>query len=352
MFESHHLRTSEWLPMGLGIVSFLLLGTVLLTLLAAIRFPRFRVLLLWCIAVAIRPERFEQDSVAHEIAWGLKRWLKNAAPLPVAPLSVEQQMGEVHAAEVHASEPAENLTDNPASNTISEEPLRIGEAPVADKREASVLRYLHRRAVGTPYADYLPCAPERWHGGASATVGQDDNYGDGPWYTATQIRQRYDEGVAGQHVAWMFNRMLEILGFVHRQGIVHGAVLPQHLWFNTESHGLRLVHWRSATKIGKPLSVVPQRYRVWFPADAPWVAGPGLDIFMAANCAMFLAGRRVGSKQIPSALPNPVGQFLRACLLESPSMRPDDAWELHRDARELFAIVFGPPEFHRLSMRR
>lgn len=333
MFESQDLRASEWLPMGLGIVAFLLLGIALLMLLAAFRFPRFRSFAMWCIAVAIRPDRFEQGSVAHEIAWGLKRWFSGA----VAP----------HGDAFEYLVPAGHL----AIGQVGDEPLETRETLVADKKEAAVLRYLHRRAAGTPYGQYLPSIDGSSQAGPSAASAPDIYTAMRPWYSATQIRHQHVDGLAGQHVAWMFNRMLEILGYAHRQGIVHAAVLPQNLWFNTETHGLRLLDWTHAEKIGWPLSAVPQRYRPWYPADAYLVARPGLDIYMAANCAMFLAGRDIGCQQIPKTLPNPVGQFLRACLLESPRMRPQDAWELHRDARDLFATVFGRPEFHRLSMK-
>lgn len=324
MLESQNLPASEWLPTGLSIVAFVLLGTALLMLLAAVRFPRFRILAAWCIAVAIRPERFEPGSVAHEIAWGLKRWFSGTAP-------------QRHDA-FRFDEPAETC------DTL-----------IADNKEAAILRHLHRRAAGTPYGQYLPSIGGCWQAGRStagpAAAFDADAYSTiQPWYSATQIRYQHVDGLAGQHVAWMFNRILEILGFAHRQGIVHAAVLPQNLWFNTETHGLRLVDWAHAEKIGRPLGAVPQRYRPWYPAGNYLVARPGLDIYMAANCAMFLAGRDLGCQQIPKTLPNPVGQLLRACLLESPRMRPQDAWELHRDARDLFATVFGPPEFHRLSM--
>jgi hypothetical protein len=43
-------------------------------------------------------------------------------------------------------------------------------------------------------------------------------------------------------------------------------------------------------------------------------------------------------------------RFLKTCLLESASMRPDDAWALVEDFDELLHTLYGPPKFHELTL--
>jgi len=74
---------------------------------------------------------------------------------------------------------------------------------------------------------------------------------------------------------------------------------------------------------------------------------------MAAKVAQFLAGGNLPGRQpghLVPQLPAPIGRFLQACLLESPNMRPNDAWELHEEFSELLEGVYGPPSFHHLVM--
>ncbi len=117
--------------MGLGIIAFLLLGAALL-LLAAMRFPRFRVFAAWCLAVAIRPERYEQESVAHEIVLALKRWLIGTVSL------------RSHAFRDHPLCSVGPPTDGPRRGEIDGELLPTTDTQIADRREAAVLPYLHR----------------------------------------------------------------------------------------------------------------------------------------------------------------------------------------------------------------
>ena len=118
------------------------------------------------------------------------------------------------------------------------------------KKEMWILDYLRRQSAGMVYQQYLPEPIERFQcQDRVVTVfasSQDE------CYSAHQIRRRFSDGLPGEHVAWMFNRLLEGLGFIHRQGTVHGAVLPQHLLFNTQSHGLQIVDWTHAKQIGRP----------------------------------------------------------------------------------------------------
>ena len=53
---------------------------------------------------------------------------------------------------------------------------------------------------------------------------------------------------------------------------------------------------------------------------------------------------------MPEAVPLPMRRFIQTCLLESASMRPDDAWALMEDFDELLSALYGPPKFHELTL--
>ena len=50
-------------------------------------------------------------------------------------------------------------------------------------------------------------------------------------------------GVDPRDAAWMWRRLLVALGFAHRAGVLHGAVLPEHVLIHPGEHGLVLVDW-------------------------------------------------------------------------------------------------------------
>jgi serine/threonine protein kinase len=169
-------------------------------------------------------------------------------------------------------------------------------------------------------------------------------------YTAGEIATRAPAGLDGRHLAWMFKRVLAALGYVHRHGWVHGAVTPPHLLFHVENHGLCLAGWIHAVRIGQPLTIVPGEFKSWYPPEARQSSVPATDIYLAAKSMVYLAGGDPVRDTLPDHVPHPLRQFLRACLLESPRMRPEDAWALHEELDDLLAEVYGPPQYVRLEM--
>src|SRR5262249_891785 len=145
-------------------------------------------------------------------------------------------------------------------------------------------------------------------------------------------------------VVWMVKRLLVVLGFVHRRGFVHGAVLPPHLLVHPVDHGARLVDWCYAVPPGQRVRALSVAYRDLY---APEIAAkqpvtPQTDIYMAARCALALVGRT----HVPRALRT----FFETCLARSPARRPDDAWKLHDELEELLRRLVGPPRYRRLRM--
>jgi hypothetical protein len=215
-------------------------------------------------------------------------------------------------------------------------------------KEAEILRRLtdvgdehHRRYFPQPVESFVArrCGPRcnvlAWEEG---------------FYTAGEIVTRHPAGLDGRHLAWMFKRMLAALGYAHRQGWVHGAVLPPHLLFHAENHGLHLAGWIHAVRLGRPVTVVPAAFREWYPPEARYGAGPATDIYLAAKSIVYLAGGDPLSDAFPDHVPPPMQMFLRACLLESARMRPADAWDLHDEFDQLLEELYGPPNYVRLTM--
>jgi serine/threonine protein kinase len=172
------------------------------------------------------------------------------------------------------------------------------------------------------------------------------------FYTAEQIWDRHHRGLDGRHLGWMFNRILEALGFVHQQGYLHGAVLPPHLLFHAEDHGLLLAGWIHAEKANTSLKVVPDRYRDWYPPECKkkHPATPSVDIYLAAKSLIYLAGGDPVANTFPDHIPAPMQRFLKSCLLESPRMRSQDAWNLRQEFGQVLERLYGPPAFHVLDM--
>jgi len=169
--------------------------------------------------------------------------------------------------------------------------------------------------------------------------------------TLEAVHQRHP-ALEGRHLAWIFKRLLTILGFCHRQDVVHGAVLPVHVLVHAASHGLRLVGWGHRVATGQRLQTISTRYRDWYPAEVhnKQAAVPATDLFLVARCLVYLAGGDPVSNRMPDALPIPMQRFFHSCLLEEAQMRPPDLWALQEEFDELLGQLYGPPKFYPLIM--
>ena len=57
------------------------------------------------------------------------------------------------------------------------------------------------------------------------------------------VRAAFPAGVDPRDAAWMWRRLLVAIGAAHRAGVIHGAVLPEHVLIHPAVHGLVLVDW-------------------------------------------------------------------------------------------------------------
>jgi hypothetical protein len=180
-------------------------------------------------------------------------------------------------------------------------------------------------------------------------------------HTVDEITRVHPGGVDARAAVWMWRRVLDLLGWVHQAGHVHGAVLPQHLLVHPRDHGVVLCGWSSATAIAarEPLSAWPAAAVAYYPTELLCGAGgaaggrsralpsPATDIAMSARCmARLLGGDPVG-RELPGAVPEKLAVLVRAHAQASDG---GDAWALRKRVGEIAQEIFGPPRFERFDM--
>jgi hypothetical protein len=232
--------------------------------------------------------------------------------------------------------------------------LKVARAPEGDSHlntERNALTSLSSAAGDTSYRKYLPVLVDSFR--TADRPGRRVNvFGHEPGFcTLDQVHEQHP-ALEARHLGWIFKRLLTVLGFCHRQNMLHGAVLPCHVMVHAADHGLQLVGWGQSVAAGARIRSVPARYRDWYPAEvhAHRPLSPATDLYMAARCLVYLAGGDPVTNRMPEAVPLPMRRFVSTCLLESPGMRPDDAWALLEEFDALLQKLYGPPRFHELIL--
>ncbi len=220
--------------------------------------------------------------------------------------------------------------------------------------EAETLRHL--REDGAKAAGFLPFLPElersfSYHDGGPAR--QANVFKDIPGLVAlTGVNEAYPGGIDPRDMAWMWRRLLWVLGYAHARGVVHGAVLPPHVCIHPEGHGLVLGEWAYAAHDGVTIQAMHPDYQDWYPPEVAkkQPPTPATDIAMGARCMVQLLGGDPVTGQLPSTIPTKLQAHLRGCLLDSQRQRPQDAWALYDEFLELVVALWGPRRFRPFTL--
>lgn len=213
------------------------------------------------------------------------------------------------------------------------------------EREAIALRQLPKDGDGR-FLPYVPRLVESFRHRDEATgaerranaIGRLDGF-----RSLAEVRAAYPDGVDPRDVAWMWRRLLVALGFAHRAGVLHGAVLPEHVLIHPGEHGLVLVDWCYSVpgchpdRSGRVPAMVTRRAD-WYPPEvaAREPAGPGTDVYLATRCMTHLMAGRA---------PKALRAFAHGCLLTAERRRPQDAWRLLTELDDLLERLYGPRRF-------
>jgi len=158
------------------------------------------------------------------------------------------------------------------------------------------------------------------------------------FHTLGIVRVAYPGFIDPRDGAWIWRRLLTAMGALHKAGVVHGGLLPQHAMILGAQRGMTLVGWCASRQIGEPITLVSHADRWRYPSEVFDKTGaiPETDICMAARLIEDLVGAR---------LPRAFRTHLKACLLPKASMRPGNAWALKDSFDELNERMFGVRKF-------
>lgn len=171
------------------------------------------------------------------------------------------------------------------------------------------------------------------------------------FYTLAELKRKFPIGLDPLHMAWIWRRVLWALGHAHQAGIVHGAILPQHVMVFPEQHGVVLVDWCYASMADdsgsfSPIKAIAGDYKERYPREvfAKQAPSPATDIFMAATCMIELMGGdpSTGNFYVGSPVPSAFEAFFKGCLGRSQLTRPQDALQLLDEFDQLLQAMGGP----------
>lgn len=165
----------------------------------------------------------------------------------------------------------------------------------------------------------------------------------GETYTLEEVMRRFPEGLDMVHASWMLRRLLEGLYWTHKQGYVHGAILPSNILIMPENHGIRILDWCYAVKKGDHIRAVVTEQKDMYPPEvwAKLPASPATDVYMAA-----MLFRNLCKRHMPRAISN----LLKACTISNPRARIETAFDCYQELNTHLIEAYGRPKFRTFKM--
>jgi serine/threonine protein kinase len=209
--------------------------------------------------------------------------------------------------------------------------------------EAEALQRLH--AEGARQTTLLP----RLHARFFTRDGRAGNLlGLVEGFTGPQLRERLPAGVPPEHAIWIGRRLLSVVGFAHKQGLLHGNIEPAHIIVRPRDHRVVLIDWCYTVvepgRTGQGFRAIHDTY------SAPEVAQrgrptPAADLLSIGRTLAFLLGADPLELDLGDHVPDPLQRFIRYLARPSPLQRAQDAWEAYFELERVRDTCFGPHVF-------
>lgn len=169
--------------------------------------------------------------------------------------------------------------------------------------------------------------------------------------TMLELLNEYPKGVPAEHVMWMMERLLSVVGFLHSNCVVHGNIKPENIIIDKTTHNVSLLGLSFAIseantskaeyKIVNDLYTAPE-------VKKGIAVEPSTDIYAVGKLAIKLLGGNVSNNGMPIAVNQKVRSFIRKMVETNPTKRPRDAWKLWTELIQLRTEVYGTQRFQTL----
>lgn len=147
-----------------------------------------------------------------------------------------------------------------------------------------------------------------------------------------------------EHVAWITERIINILKYLHFHGVVHGDVKPQNIIIQPENHSVVLVDY-GLSLIRPSTKSSAKGYTPYF-ASPEQIRGqtllPESDFYSLGMTMIYALGGDIETKRVPSNAPDELCAFIKSLIKLEILSRPNwNKGDLQKQLSECREHCFG-----------
>ena len=159
------------------------------------------------------------------------------------------------------------------------------------------------------------------------------------------LMSHFPEGLPQEHMVWILDRLLSVLGFLHVSKIIHGAIEPANIMIMPRNHNGLLIDLtlgvQNANLTGAHfhgLNDYSAPEIVEHPKMAP---RPSADLYSLGLSMIKLVGGDIKTQRMPGRVDGRIQEFLMSLCQIDPQERANDAWASWHELKVLRQQVFG-----------
>ncbi len=165
-----------------------------------------------------------------------------------------------------------------------------------------------------------------------------------PGFTLEKIVEK-NKKLDPEHVAWIAERTLNVLMYLHFNGVVHGDVKPQNIILQPEEHQVVLVDY--GLSLIRPSKTTSNKGYTPFFAPPEQEKGTGTlipesDLFGLGMVMIYALGGDIERRKVPTNVPDKLCDFIKRLIVYDVLSRPN--WQkenLFETIKDLRIDVFG-----------
>lgn len=169
-------------------------------------------------------------------------------------------------------------------------------------------------------------------------------------YLTIRDIKRYYENINGEHICWILERLLSLIGYLHSKKIVHGNIKEENVLIDIENHNVLIKDYTlcitDADKIDSKYKIINDYYTPSYINDKSRVL-PSVDIYAVGLVAVNLLGGDIERIALPISVDIKVRTFIRKLL----SGKENDAWALWDELINIRNEVYGSKRFQVLKRK-
>ena len=171
-------------------------------------------------------------------------------------------------------------------------------------------------------------------------------YADG-FMSLKDIKEFYPRGLNPKDVAWIWRRVITEALAASMIGVVHGAIVPDHILVHPITHNPLHIGWANSViepiKNNTHIITISNDWNEWYPKEVfkRGIASQQIDIYMAGKTLIYLLGGNVAKNTYPITTPNEIGKIIHWCTDEDPHKRPSNGLEVLNEFEKIIRKLWG-----------